>query len=36
MTIEFRKGLDGPAIRAALRQALDQVEAELGDDQAAA
>jgi ParB family chromosome partitioning protein len=36
ITLENRKGLDGPAIRAALRQALDLVEAELADDQAAA
>jgi ParB family chromosome partitioning protein len=36
VTVENRKGLDGAAIRDALRQALDLVEAELGDDQAAA
>jgi ParB family chromosome partitioning protein len=36
VTVENRKGLDGPAIVAALRQAADLVEAELGADQAAA
>lgn len=36
VTVENRKGLDGAAIRAALRQALDLVEAELADDQDAA
>jgi hypothetical protein len=36
LTVEFKRALDGPAIRDALRQALDPVEAELATDQAAA
>jgi hypothetical protein len=36
VTVEFRRGLDGPTILTALRQAADLVEAELAGDQAAA
>ena len=36
MTIEFQRGLDGPAVLAALDEARARVAAEQGDGQAAA
>jgi ParB family chromosome partitioning protein len=36
LTVEYRKGLDGPTLLASLREAVAKIEAEQGDDQVAA
>jgi hypothetical protein len=36
VTVEFKRGLDGPTALAAVLEVADRLRAELGDDQAAA